>query len=76
MEALQILADAAEDTMIRRYRECRASTIEVTVSCGRCGVPQLVRPHHGVHRFSLLCYRCRQRTVIVLPAGAQPETAI
>jgi hypothetical protein len=66
MNALQATADAAEDSMIQRYRERSANTLEVDVSCGRCGVPQLAEPDRDVRCFFLVCYSCHERTLIVL----------
>jgi ribosomal protein S27E len=60
----QVTADAAEDSMIRRYRERRVPVGQgLTVSCGRCGTAQTVHPGPGVQVFALVCASCRARTL-------------
>jgi hypothetical protein len=66
----QVAADSAEDDMIRRYREGHTPVRHgLIVSCSLCGTSQIVRPHHGTHRFALVCCSCHVKTLITLPAA-------
>lgn len=70
MDMAQATVDAAEDAAIHHYRERRTQVgDDLTVACSRCGTSQIVRPAHGVLRFTLVCLRCHKGTLFTLPAA-------
>ena len=70
MDMVQATVDAAEDAAIHHYRKRRTQVGDgLTVSCSRCGIAQIVRPDHGVLRFTLVCLSCHKRTLFTLPAA-------
>ena len=70
MDLAQTTVDAAEDSTIRRYRERRIQVgHNLTVSCSRCGISQVVRPDRGIVHFALVCLRCHEKTEFTLPAA-------
>jgi transcription elongation factor Elf1 len=66
MQTAQIIADAAEDSAIRRYRYLRQRDVTdrrlVQLPCGRCGAVQGVVVQHGMRVVAFGCGSCHQRT--------------
>ncbi len=70
MRTAQIIADAAEDISIRRYREFTSrGALDhhlVFVSCGRCGADQGVIVQDGMRVVAFSCDSCHQRTTALV----------
>ncbi|MEA2618370.1 MAG: hypothetical protein QOE72_4153 [Chloroflexota bacterium] len=66
MQTAQIIADAAEDSAIRRYRRLtQYGAMDrrlVQLSCGRCGAVQYVVVQDGMRVVAFGCESCHQRT--------------
>ena len=66
MQTAQIIADAAEDSAIRRYRHLvQHAAIHrrlVQLPCGRCGAVQGVVVQDGMRVVAFGCESCHQRT--------------
>ena len=66
MQTDQIIADAAEDSAIRRYRQLmqRAAMNRrlAQLPCGRCGAIQGVVVQDGMRVVAFGCESCHQRT--------------
>jgi hypothetical protein len=66
MQTAQIIADAAEDGAIRRYRRMtQYGAMDrrlVQLSCGRCGAVQYVVVQDGMRVVAFGCESCHQRT--------------
>jgi hypothetical protein len=71
MEAEQLSADSAEDTMISRCRALYATawTTSVSVECGLCGAVQSERTRRGARWIAMECGRCGLRSVAQLAEG-------
>jgi hypothetical protein len=70
MQTAQIIANAAEDSAIRRYvnviRHRAGHRRLVHVSCGRCGAVQPVYVQDGMRVVAFGCESCEQRTTALL----------
>jgi hypothetical protein len=75
MEADQLSADAAEETMISRYRALYATawTARVSVECGMCGAVQSERTRRGARWIAIVCGRCGLRSVAPLADVTEGE---
>jgi hypothetical protein len=66
MQTAQIIADAAEDGAIRRYRQLAQrgamNRRVVQLPCGRCGAVQGVVVQDGMRVVAFACASCHQRT--------------
>jgi hypothetical protein len=66
MQTAQIIADAAEDSAIRRYRQLmQRGAMDrrlVQLPCGRCGAVQGVAVQDGMRIVAFSCETCHQRT--------------
>jgi hypothetical protein len=66
MQTAQMMADAAEDSAIRRYRQLMQSAAMnrrlVQLSCGRCGAVQDVVVQDGMRVVAFGCETCHRRT--------------
>jgi transcription elongation factor Elf1 len=66
MQTAQIIADAAEDGAIRRYRRMMQRGVMdrrlVQLPCGRCGAVQDVIVQDGMRVVAFGCGSCHQRT--------------